>query len=305
MTTYEGDKIPDFSTFLYWFITTLSTVGYGDISPSTPQGRRITMLLMVLGITLYSLVAGTLISGVLSLKQKTQRGYYHIVKKNHILILGYNPLSTPRMVEEIIADKTHKDKIVLVSDAITENPLAHAVDFVYGDIADEAILIKASIEAASSILISGQDDNETLTACVVANTLINSNAHVIAHVSDPSRARHIQNISPAIVVIVARVAEAMIQELQDPGTCGLFSDLLSNSKSQTCYRIEVGAFEGTFGQITAALKSTFDILPIAIWSDEENESLENPSKDYPVKPGDLLYVIAPQRPLNLDWSQLS
>jgi voltage-gated potassium channel len=38
---------------MYWAIVTMTTVGYGDISPQTPLGRILASLLMVLG---YSLI---------------------------------------------------------------------------------------------------------------------------------------------------------------------------------------------------------------------------------------------------------
>lgn len=41
---------------------TLSTVGYGDISPVTPEGRIAAGALMVLGITLWAAITGTITS---------------------------------------------------------------------------------------------------------------------------------------------------------------------------------------------------------------------------------------------------
>jgi voltage-gated potassium channel len=40
------DSIP---TSVYWAIVTLTTVGYGDISPQTPLGRTLAAALMILG----------------------------------------------------------------------------------------------------------------------------------------------------------------------------------------------------------------------------------------------------------------
>ncbi len=44
----------DIPTGIYWAIVTLTTVGYGDITPQTPLGKFITGVLMVLG---YGLIA--------------------------------------------------------------------------------------------------------------------------------------------------------------------------------------------------------------------------------------------------------
>ena len=46
----------------WWGIVTLSTVGYGDISPVTPEGRLAAAALMILGITLWAAITGTITS---------------------------------------------------------------------------------------------------------------------------------------------------------------------------------------------------------------------------------------------------
>ena len=47
---------------LYWGIVTLTTVGYGDVLPTTPEGKAAAMVLMVLGISLYSAITATITS---------------------------------------------------------------------------------------------------------------------------------------------------------------------------------------------------------------------------------------------------
>jgi voltage-gated potassium channel len=47
---------------VWWGVVTLSTVGYGDIYPVTPEGRLVGAVLMLLGITLWAGVTGTIAS---------------------------------------------------------------------------------------------------------------------------------------------------------------------------------------------------------------------------------------------------
>ncbi len=47
---------------LWWGIVTLTTVGYGDVSPVTPEGRLAGGALMILGITLFAAITGTITS---------------------------------------------------------------------------------------------------------------------------------------------------------------------------------------------------------------------------------------------------
>ena len=47
---------------LWWGIVTLTTVGYGDVYPRTGEGRIAAMILMVVGISLYSAITATITS---------------------------------------------------------------------------------------------------------------------------------------------------------------------------------------------------------------------------------------------------
>jgi voltage-gated potassium channel len=51
---------------LWWGIVTMTTVGYGDVTPTTPEGRLAAATLMVLGIGLFSAVTATITSFMLA-----------------------------------------------------------------------------------------------------------------------------------------------------------------------------------------------------------------------------------------------
>lgn len=66
MQVIEGDAQPDkFGTIpdaMYWAVVTLTTVGYGDIVPSTPLGKAVAGLTAVVGIIMLALPVGLLAS---------------------------------------------------------------------------------------------------------------------------------------------------------------------------------------------------------------------------------------------------
>jgi voltage-gated potassium channel len=45
----ENANIRHFGDALWWAITTVTTVGYGDITPTSPEGRLIAVVLMLTG----------------------------------------------------------------------------------------------------------------------------------------------------------------------------------------------------------------------------------------------------------------
>jgi voltage-gated potassium channel len=45
---------------LYWAVTTMATVGYGDLAPHTVVGRVDAILLMVVGVSFFALITGSI-----------------------------------------------------------------------------------------------------------------------------------------------------------------------------------------------------------------------------------------------------
>jgi voltage-gated potassium channel len=58
---------------LWWGVTTLTTVGYGDTVPVTPEGRLAAMVLMLLGIGLFSAITASITSYFVSQDHRARR----------------------------------------------------------------------------------------------------------------------------------------------------------------------------------------------------------------------------------------
>jgi voltage-gated potassium channel len=61
----HGATINSFGKAVWWSITTVTTVGYGDVYPVTNTGRVIAVLLMVGGISLVGVVTAALASCII------------------------------------------------------------------------------------------------------------------------------------------------------------------------------------------------------------------------------------------------
>ena len=58
----ETGEITEGDTPFWWTIVTMTTVGYGDYSPSSPQGRFFAIIIMFIGISLVSLLTASISS---------------------------------------------------------------------------------------------------------------------------------------------------------------------------------------------------------------------------------------------------
>ena len=52
--------IDDYGTALWWAMTTVTTVGYGDTFPTTPEGKGVAVVLMLIGISFFSWVTANI-----------------------------------------------------------------------------------------------------------------------------------------------------------------------------------------------------------------------------------------------------
>ena len=67
--TVEGSNIKTFSDGLWWAVTTVTTVGYGDRYPTTTEGRLLAVLLMITGISLVGVITASVAAWFVKLSQ--------------------------------------------------------------------------------------------------------------------------------------------------------------------------------------------------------------------------------------------
>jgi voltage-gated potassium channel len=65
-----GAKILNPGDALWWAFTTVTTIGYGDVYPVTGEGRLITAILIIFGVTMVSTLTATFAAWILSLTNK-------------------------------------------------------------------------------------------------------------------------------------------------------------------------------------------------------------------------------------------
>jgi len=69
----SGDVFTHYNKALYWTVTTLTTVGYGDITPSDNASRVFTMFVMMAGVGFYGLVVGQVSRYMLSVDRRKEK----------------------------------------------------------------------------------------------------------------------------------------------------------------------------------------------------------------------------------------
>ncbi len=95
----QPDKFENIPQAIYWAVVTLASVGYGDISPVTPMGRFLTVVLALLGIGIFAIPAGLLASAFTDQLRIDREGF-----TNRLVAVFADGIVDPREHEEIAAE---------------------------------------------------------------------------------------------------------------------------------------------------------------------------------------------------------
>ena len=98
----QPDKFENIPQSIYWAVVTLASVGYGDISPITPMGRALTVVLALLGIGIFAIPAGLLASAFTDQLRIDREAF------KHKLLMAYEDGKLNPKARSLIAEETER-----------------------------------------------------------------------------------------------------------------------------------------------------------------------------------------------------
>jgi voltage-gated potassium channel len=174
---YEGNginqHIHSFLDAIYWSFITVSTIGYGDITPVTDTGKAITLVLILTGyavIAFFTSIVTSSISDKLDLIKETDTLSNISKLKQYILVCGYGK-SGQILVDNLKSQDYH----TLIIDTKEENILkaeAKNLHIVKDDASDISLLRKIDINKnVQSIVVLTDDDTLNLSIILAIRSL--------------------------------------------------------------------------------------------------------------------------------------
>jgi voltage-gated potassium channel len=202
-TYHLGDQFsPQIDTFtdaIYLSIVTMSTVGYGDITPATSHARLFIVSVILLSITVFSTAVGTTLIPAMIRKIElfTSRRPKKMTKNDHYIIVGYSSLSGNTIRELIDRDK----QVTVIMREKSQSALFNNenIDIVIGDGSDLETLRKAGAEDAKAILALLDDDSENAFVILAAKEL-KVKAKTVAAVNNTQHLTRIRNVHPDMII---------------------------------------------------------------------------------------------------------
>jgi voltage-gated potassium channel len=290
-----GSEIVGPRTYWWYFLVTSATVGYGDIFPTSTGGRLVGVYVIVGGIVTLTLLFARLAEALQSVRGKRLRGVVTLDLRDHVVLLGYLPGRTERILAELTAEG--RQQVALCAwDDVAENPVPDlpAVHFVRGDLTRDEVMTRAGVANARTVVVDGRDDNETL-AIAVAVDHANPSVHLVAAVRDLTRRESLRYVNPGAQVVQWHMPALLTEEANDPGITGVYNELMTAGGSGNTYsaRVPRGFPHGTFGQAQSHFGQTFGATVLAVRG--ADGLVVSPPWDRPVGEGETLYYVARER----------
>ncbi|MBI4492727.1 MAG: NAD-binding protein [Chloroflexi bacterium] len=288
--TGEQPSITSFGDALWYTIVTMTTVGYGDLVPTTAAGRAVGALLMLGGMSLLSVFTATIASVLVAQRIKEGWGLETIKMRNHVLVCGWNE-HAERVLEGLFAAPERREQVVLVNELAEEaaNEILlryHDLDvrYVHGDPAHEAVLARANVHQARAAIVltdtsrgSAPGSDERTTLVTLALKSLKPDLKVTAEAIDLKSETHLRRAGADDIVISGEFNGFLLSSATlAPGISQVVRQLLSRSGNELCRESIPLEFVGrTFGELFQALRSRHGFLILAIVTERKGLALDD------------------------------
>lgn len=189
--------IKDLPTAFYYSMVTLSTVGYGDITPFTTEARMFTVSVIVLGVAVFATSLTAVIAPLVgqSLQRILNRKGPGMKRENHFVVIGNTPLAINTWRE---LARRGRPVTRIVREAPDDGQKSD-VDMVIGDPSMTDVLLEAGADKAEAVLAMLVDDSENAFT-VLAVKELNGTARTVAAVNDARHLSRVRLVQPDVII---------------------------------------------------------------------------------------------------------
>jgi voltage-gated potassium channel len=214
----------------YYATVTVTTTGYGDITPVSDQARLLTALLVTPARILFLIV---LVGTTLELlterwREGTRLQRWRKTLRDHYVVCGYGTKGRSA-IETLLGQGIQASSVVVVDakPAAVAEAVANGLAAVEGDASRTAVLQQAGVEAAAGVVIATNRDDAAVLITLTAREL-NRHATIVAAVREEENA-HLLRQGGADSVIVSAEASGRLLGLATrmPHVAGVLEDLLT------------------------------------------------------------------------------
>jgi voltage-gated potassium channel len=307
MAAFE-DMAPQDSLWLA--IVTLTTVGYGDITPKTGIGRIATVLLLLLGgVFVVAKVASDWFDWREEVRARRRAGSWRWGMEGHVLVIGTPDGDAARffhgLVRQIRGSPGYRDAPVMLltrafagsaeglPQVLCDDELVH----VQGAPTDPDALRMADAPTAAAVIVLAEREDDAVSDAISADVVARVRAMaagappvvVTECVDDRNRARLVAAGAAAAVRPLRSYPEMLARALVAPGAERLLEDLFS-SEGNELFRLDLPApYRGPWSRV-AGLVLEKGLGTAIAYGPPGGEVVLNPAAAQPIEAA-CIYVI--------------
>lgn len=249
-------------------MSTVTTVGYGDLAAQTVFGQAVTIVLMyVFGIFLLAQIAGEWIDYRIDRRERMRTGLWRWKMSEHIVVINVPEQNGNRYLK-ILVEQIRKTSnfeympILIISDSFAEG--------LPQEIVEKGVLLhsqtpespgrfsEVDIEKAAYILVLTTDINDPRSDSVTLDILdqlkdYDIHGHVIAEcIQDDNRKRLRDHGANAVIRPVRAYPELMVRTMAAPGSEAILENLFTHEGDHP-RRYDVEIDNQTWGELAARI----------------------------------------------------
>jgi len=283
----------------YMTLITISTVGFGEITPLTPSGRFLTVVIIISGISLltYSLgqIARVFIEGELQKlfgRKKLEKQISSL--ENHYIICGFGRIG--EVVSRELADEAIGFVVIEKDEKKIEQLEREHFLYLAGDATDEETLLQAGLNRAKGLatVVSSDADNVFITLTAKG---LNPEIFILSRAADLKNENKLLRAGASRVVCPYNMGGSrMAQILKKPTVVDfLETTLMSGALGLTLEEAVVHPTSYLVGQtlVQSKLRQNFGVIIVAI-KKMDGEMIFNPGPDAVLGAGEIIVTIGKQ-----------
>lgn len=226
----SSDGELDLIDAIYYTTVTLSTTGYGDISPYSSSARLINALVVTpLRVAFLVLLIGTTIEVLASQGREMFRvARWRKHMDEHVVVIGYGTKGRSA-VDTLVNNGVKKESIIIVdpSQAALGDAHADGIAVVTGDATRREVLRRAGVQRAKQVIITTNRDDSTVL-CALNVRQLNPDTYVVAAVREQNNVELVrQSGADSVITSSDAVGRLLGLSTLSPSLGSVMEDLLT------------------------------------------------------------------------------
>jgi voltage-gated potassium channel len=255
----------------YYAVVSLSTTGYGDITPATPDARLVNVLLITPARVLFLII---LVGTTLEVLTDQYRNSLRVSRwrrklKDHVIVCGYGTKGRAA-VSALLETGYSKSRIVVVEsrEVALRQAAANGLVAIEGNATRSTVLNEADVKNCKSVIIATDSDEASVLITLTVRQLTAGQVRIIAAVREQENAALLKQSGAHHVIVSSATAGRLLGlTTTSPPLIDVVEDLLTPGQGmalamRSAERGEVGRNPRELPTLVVALIRRGKVLPL-------------------------------------------